>query len=188
MRPFCAVDCENVLRGFSCSEKQVAKWWMFVLGYLSYCLTLQLEEWGIKKETKRLQSTARVDTCVFPHSTRVQECVRESCCCNLTSGRWANSLQSINQSPMQIWYEPGKDRSFDYTSSHADLKVLRWDSLTVSVLNSAQAHIQYPSHSFSKGFQDTGDFMWQVFLSVLPQLVSEMFQKFPCLLFTRAEC
>ncbi len=46
---------------------------------------------------------------------------------------------------MQIWFEPDKDRSVDYTSTHAALKVLEQDS-------------------FSESFQDTGDFMWQIFL------------------------
>ncbi len=109
-----------------------------------------------KNEAKMHRNTARMDTCVLPHSTRVRECVWESGWCNLTSGRWAisgralvtthwNSPQSINQLPMQIWFEPGKDRSVDYTSTHAALKVLEQDS-------------------FSECFQDTGDFMWQIFL------------------------
>lgn len=172
----------------SSSKKQDAKWWMFMVGHLSYSLTLQLDKWGMKMKKKAIE-TARMDTCVFPHSTRVRECVWESGWCNLTSGRWAisgralvtthwNSPQSINQLPMQIWFEPSKDRSVDYTSTHAALKVLEQDSLIVRELNSAQAHVQYTSDSFSECFQDTGDFMWQMFLPVLPLLVSKCFKGF----------
>lgn len=74
MRPFCAVDCENVLRELFQQQKNKMlsgerSWW-------DICLVLQLDKRGIKIKQNDIER-ARVDTCVFPHSTRVQECVRD---------------------------------------------------------------------------------------------------------------